>query len=937
MTVYTIPFGTPLLPHLARGLLAETAHDPFQLAKYLVLLPTKRGCLNLQQAFFKEAQNRSILLPKIMALSDLEEAPLLPGFMLTDPLPESLNSWQRLSIFTKLIHQYYQQQPHPIDHALAFLQAQTLTTLLDEIETTGIDLERLNTLVGENFASHWQITLEFLKIITEFWPQILAEQQKLDPSHRKRLILEKIAEQWRPDYPVILAGTTGTRPATAQLAKAILGFKYGRIVLPGFDPKTPFPVGPTHPQYTLQCFLDKLEIAHTTVPYWPSIQEESPRAGLLRHLMTPTIPEPWHLSSVPEDHQPPIEMIPCASLEEEAKVIGLITRYYLETLDQEVAIITPDRQLSQRLFTEFQRWQITPDLSSGIPLNQTVIGQFLLLCSAVRLDMPIVDWLTLIKHPLTRKASDRGLHLTLTRQFEHKFLRQQRLTESIWHICLEEGPFSAWYQAILEAATPLLHQHTRQSFTTWIQQHLAVATTLCGSETVLWQGDDGKVAQDFIQTLVTQASSFPDLTHAEYRQILAKLLCEQAVRYAEGIGSRVKILGALEARQNLADVVILAGLNEGTWPKGEQTDPWLNRPMRLELGLPDPQRQIGLAAHDFCLGFSQEHVYLTRALKAQGSSTTPSRWWLRFEALLANNTVPAPSSTRWHHWAKALNHALLQPPLPQPAPCPPITARPTKFSTTDIERLLRDPYAFYAKKILKLTALEPFESDLTMRDWGTRIHQILEQFVKQSDQTFAALVTLGQKIFQNILAEPAVATFWWPRFQQLATWWYHEWNQKKNQRTACFAEIKGSFHIPPYEIHSTADRIDVLANNSYEIIDYKTGEPPTKNHVLQGLYPQLLTEAVILSEGGFTDLPSSSDISLAYWQLTGGKEGGKIKPIALTSDILEEALEGIRNLLCHYQKLETPYLSCPWYGLLPAVPEYAHLARVKEWSLAHGA
>ncbi|HXF90804.1 MAG TPA: hypothetical protein VNJ29_02620, partial [Candidatus Nitrosotenuis sp.] len=183
MTVYTIPLGYSFLDHLAQGLMKETDQQPFQLAKYVILLPTKRGCLTLQQAFFNQAKTKSLILPKIIALSDLEVSPTLPGFSLTEEIPEAISNWQRLSLLTRLIYQYYQQQPNPIDYATAFSQAQALATLLDEFETSAIDVNRLYDLVSENFASHWQITLNFLKIIIEFWPKILSEQNKLSPSY----------------------------------------------------------------------------------------------------------------------------------------------------------------------------------------------------------------------------------------------------------------------------------------------------------------------------------------------------------------------------------------------------------------------------------------------------------------------------------------------------------------------------------------------------------------------------------------------------------------------------------------------------------------------------------------------------------------------------------------------------------------------------------
>src|SRR5205823_1232382 len=56
-------------------------------------------------------------------------------------------------------------------------------------------------------------------------------------------------------------------------------------------------------------------------------------------------------------------------------------------------------------------------------------------------------------------------------------------------------------------------------------------------------------------------------------------------------------------------------------------------PMRSALGLPQPERRIGLSAHDFAAAFAAERVLLTRAEREGGAPTVPSRWLARLDAL----------------------------------------------------------------------------------------------------------------------------------------------------------------------------------------------------------------------------------------------------------------------------------------------------------------
>ena len=81
-------------------------------------------------------------------------------------------------------------------------------------------------------------------------------------------------------------------------------------------------------------------------------------------------------------------------------------------------------------------------------------------------------------------------------------------------------------------------------------------------------------------------------------------------------------------------MVILGSLNEGVWPRPQEASPWLSRPMAAKLGLPPPERRIGLSAHDFAQALGAPTVYLSRAVKADGVPTVPSRWLQRLNAII---------------------------------------------------------------------------------------------------------------------------------------------------------------------------------------------------------------------------------------------------------------------------------------------------------------
>ena len=70
---------------------------------------------------------------------------------------------------------------------------------------------------------------------------------------------------------------------------------------------------------------------------------------------------------------------------------------------------------------------------------------------------------------------------------------------------------------------------------------------------------------------------------AELPALLGDLMNEIAVRPPQGGHPRLAILGLIEARMQSADLVVLGGLNDGTWPTLPAPDPWLAPRIRAEV------------------------------------------------------------------------------------------------------------------------------------------------------------------------------------------------------------------------------------------------------------------------------------------------------------------------------------------------------------------
>ena len=170
--VYNIPAGRPFLRTFVRGLIESEKNEGFALEKAKILLPTRRACRLMQDIYLEERGGGAVLMPELQPIADVDEEELslrLAGAGHVLSLPPTLSAERRTLIMAKLIcaRDDFEQG---YDQALQL--AKTLGVLIDQIYTENLKLSDLHTLAPESLAEHWQITIEFLKIISEHWPKI---------------------------------------------------------------------------------------------------------------------------------------------------------------------------------------------------------------------------------------------------------------------------------------------------------------------------------------------------------------------------------------------------------------------------------------------------------------------------------------------------------------------------------------------------------------------------------------------------------------------------------------------------------------------------------------------------------------------------------------------------------------------------------------------
>ena len=296
---------------------------------------------------------------------------------------------------------------------------------------------------------------------------------------------------------------------------------------------------------------------------------------------------------------------------------------------------------------------------------------------------------------------------------------------------------------------------------------------------------------------------------------------------------RVCVLGTIESRMQTADVVILTGLNEGMFPSIGYENSWLPRNISEKIGLPSPNRKVSLMALDFMNLSSGAEVYWLRSKQSGGVLTTESRFLSRVRVACGKiktdddilNSVRAKDNVEYK-------------PLDYSAPMPPIDR--SDVYVTEIELLIHNPYAFYAKHILKLRPLDDYWVLPDARNFGMLVHDVIENAKDfNSDNLIKEMDLRARQILQK---DSILFYFWHKRFCEIAPF-VEKYFQNKSIENI---EVSGCTTIAGRNVRARADIIwDGV------VMDIKTGSAPSKKQLLDGTMPQLPLEGYIMQSGGF--------------------------------------------------------------------------------------
>lgn len=950
--IFTVPLGEDFPHALINGLETRLQDAPPEAtAQIEIFVNTRRMERRLNTLL---TASGATLLPKIKLITDLATSPgLTKRAQPISPLTRRLELRQ-------LVKQLLETKKGLAPIHTALDHADTLAALIAEMHGEGVSLETVLDQDLAEHAEHWGAAVEFLSIIAPFFD----DDSRPSLEARQRAVVEALIAKWRaapPMHPIIIAGSTGSRGTTAQLMQAVAKLPQGAVILPGFDPHMPRSAwealkdhdAQDHPQFRLFDMLERAGIDPEHVPGWtPDTPPNPDRARLVSLALRPApVTDAWlaegpDLGGIDTATQN-LSLLEANSPRDEALAIATRLRAALHE-GKRAAVITPDRNLTRRITAALDQWNLKPDDSAGLPLLHSPAGRLARQTAELLGQTPDpAQLLALLKHPQV-SFGPRGPHLKNTRDLELHVLRggppaiSARLLQDLTGAERKKLPEADWLTS-LSAWLANCAAVTATSLADWTTQHRALIAMLTGDDTT---GEDVEKTSKALTEIADASPAAGRITATEYAQILSDMLARDEIRDAATPHPDVMIWGTLEARVQGADLVILAGLNEGIWPETPAPDPWLNRKMRAQAGLFLPERQIGLSAHDFQQGLMAQEVLLTRAKRDAEAETVPSRWLNRLTSLLDGLPETGRSAldnmrkrgTEWAHHTKALEQVTPTPPAPRPSPCPPLKSRPKELSVTRIEWLIRDPYAIYARYILGLAPLDPLSAEPTPALRGNVLHDVMERFIRDTatarNVTPRDLLATAEPLFEAQIDWPAIRALWLSRLATTADWFAAWENEHRTHATPRLFEETGARHIEAldFTLKGRADRID-LGPDGACLYDYKSGSAPTRKQEAH-FNKQLPLLAAIATEGGFKHLGPTA-IAEAGFLLIGTNPDAVARHY--TADDLDQVWDGLITLLTAYQDPEKGYTA------RRAVEEnrwdqpYDHLARYGEWDVTQEA
>jgi ATP-dependent helicase/nuclease subunit B len=813
----------------------------------------------------------------------------------------------------------------------AFAEAPSLVKLHQDLQNYDISLEQLYEAVPFELSSHWEKNLYIVRAVFKFYNEFLEQNNKQDKYQFQNKLIELYIQQYysNPSIAeyVFAIGFNDTTQLGKKILKQITNLDNGCFVFPYINQEY-FKVeklDSTNSQYAIHSLAKFLDINPYNLKY---IGEKSTNIEFVDNVFLPYEQTyKWANEKIDYDFKN-LNIITADEILQEAKSIALIMREALETKDKTCALISPNRALAQHVIQELKKWNVDVNDSAGTPLNNTIKGQFSLnLIDMIINDFTIENIIPVVTSQAINKkfkfdyhkSKDAFLELGIIstnidssiESLENK-IKQNLPWQNKSRIKDETITNALNILNMLKQSTVNLNVTSNKNLAVWATIHLDTLLEYINPED-LFDNDEGKaLAEVFVQLKQTELISEVDLK--TYFQTFKLLLEQTVVRQTTNLHPRLFIWGAPEARLQKIDRIIIADFNDATWPGKIKSSLWLNPSIRSQLNMPDISVSAGLNANDLYNQLLAKEVYITRSKKDEQGETIPSRFLTRLDnALTEQNKLIAYANGQYYlDILDKITSTKVKEYLNVPKYKAKLTMLdgqklPAEISASSIKNLANCPYKFFLNKIIYVQELEDVK-EIAPNIWGTVVHLMLEVFLAGEKYGLTKLNLPLKKdkkdeyiqrfnlIIESVLSQinsNIIDLSWRNKLNKISEEFLEI--SLKNNSSEIFTEQEYKYG----NLKAIYDRVEFTPDGA-NIIDYKTGTPPTKKDMISFKDPQLLVESYILEKN---NKPVNS---LNYWQI----KGYGAKPIDIQNvsgkdedfnDIKQSAYETIENLIEHFK------------------------------------
>jgi ATP-dependent helicase/nuclease subunit B len=943
--LYRIAPEANYLRTLAHFVSEKCDTNPIEIAEAIVILPNRRSALKIREYFLENSENKVSFLPKIISLAEINESNFEDNFDIIkqyNQIPPAISSDKRLFILSKLIRDNSAKfNLEKINFEASLKLAASLATLFDDMQKYQISHSAINDILPEELSAHKQISLQLINYILEEYPIILSQNNLIDSSTRLNLTLELYGEYIKTSSTekIFIAGSTGSIPATRALIKTIFQYNNGYAILPYIDislsnydwQQIADDSNASHHQKQLYSLLQVLQIDRSSI-------ENIENGNDARELQISDIFRPattissWQNSKHSGKTLDWIKYIKAENILAEAKIISVIINQQLQQ-DKSVAIVCNNKNLIDKISEYLHKFNIEIDNSFGESLASSAEAKlFLNIAELISKDFSIISLLNILKTTSKQKQ----ISLSTIYNFEILVRKNniKNLSEVFNHKDFDK--INASLANLLSHIEEVRKYSIKETDISKLLKNSFQLTDILNPQLDISQNDNW---QSINSLLLNFSNSIG--YHIEkdlFSSSISFLLSTKKIWQKYKSGKKIVALSPIEARLQNFDSVIIADLNQGSWPD-EKFSPWLSKNMFKQMGFSPAEDYMSLSAHDFVSLLNTPQVFITKSEYKNGDVTIDSTFLIRlktyFKLLFGSDLIP---SDEYNFTIENLDgNFVARKSYEKPYPKPPLEARFNNISVTDIDKLIQNPYAIYAKKILNLKKLDDLERDTSFSDYGSFCHRLLEKFT-ELHQLYIAKVNVNNfdnaldETYKEFLEKNSANPAWKNQLNQIKHWFLAiEKRDVENIKQLVFEkEIKYQIADTNFSLTCKADRIELTKDNKVNVADYKTGGFPTNADINNLKSSQLILAAWLIKQNAMpldSDKISLADIIYYNFSFSNGGPEKKIYNIDLEQLVADADIE-LARLVADIQNPQKPFLINP-HEKVSLKYDYTHLERVE--------